>query len=350
MVAASATTPDLRTPACATGSSSADAPSSPLPIAQSPLPASVLLDDLTSPHHSIASVAEKHNLSLADLLTWLELPSTREHMALRESAAYRQVRMVAAVNLSAAAHATIRILEDFNRTAPPDRDARASTDAAAQSAASSESYLRHSIHARKAAWLLSRFARILPVNEDQLQSARAVIRSTRATRVPPAPVSDAPRHEPAPMPAASASRARSDTTSATRVPPAPVSDAPRHELQPVRSAPAPTPNSVAAPIRPLTRAAQLTARAGITPDMIKVDPSPKVITDLDALFAQLTSIAGSMGIDLSDLESLGVNGSPPLAATGPPNSGSASSGESSSGERGILAAQPGEVIHRGAYP
>ncbi|MBX3316549.1 MAG: hypothetical protein KF902_06760 [Phycisphaeraceae bacterium] len=111
-----------------------------------------LLNDLTSPHHSLASIAQKHNLALDALLIWLAQPETLEAISLREHAAYTHVRLVAAVNLSHAVHATVRTLEHFVATPRP-ADPLEPT------------YLRAAIHARKAAWLLSRFSRIVPIND-----------------------------------------------------------------------------------------------------------------------------------------------------------------------------------------
>ncbi|QYK49269.1 MAG: hypothetical protein KF838_05310 [Phycisphaeraceae bacterium] len=164
MVASSATTPvggtalqsgDSATALCPSAPSSALHSDSSFPtLSLSHSVTLSLLNDLTSPHHSLASVAEKHNLTLDALLIWLAQPDTREAISLREHAAYTHVRLVAAVNLSHAVHATVRTLEHFVATPRP-ADPLDPT------------CLRAAIHARKAAWLLSRFSRIVPINASR---------------------------------------------------------------------------------------------------------------------------------------------------------------------------------------
>lgn len=288
MVAHSATT-SPSAPAPQSGDGRTASPcgdtSSPLPIAHSPLPTSALLNDLTSPHHSLASVAEKHNLTLDDLLLWLALPETREAISLRESAAYSHLRLVASVNLSHAVHTTVKTLETFNTTPRP-ADPLDPT------------YLRAAIHARKAAWLLYRFSRLTPLTDDNLAAARRTLRAplipdaharrpesepmrssnTQATLLHEEPAPTTSTRPAVPAPDATQHHDLAAARPTSGVPLVPDSDARRHESEPVlwtntRSTPA-------------------------QPEQQVQDPPP----DMGALLTHLTALAATLGIDLSDLE------------------------------------------------
>ncbi len=121
-----------------------------------------ILDDLAVPQFSLAIVAMKHGLTLSGMLTWLNLPETREVLALRESAAYAHARHVAALNIGHAVETVASIVRDYNTTGP----AREAQDRKTPGSAH-----RSATNARKAAWLLLQFARIVPVNEADLRHA-----------------------------------------------------------------------------------------------------------------------------------------------------------------------------------
>ncbi len=239
-----------------------------------------LLDDLTSPHHSLASVAEKHNLTLSALLTWLDLPSTQEQMAQRETVAYRHVRFVAAVNLSTAVHTTVKLLDTYNKSAPAADPFEPAT-------------LRAAIHARKAAWQLYRFSRAVPINEADLTRARTVLRAT-VSRAAVSRASDCDVREP--------TTASTHATPSTTRRAVPDSETPRQQSEPVANS-ARTPPSAPSPL------------------------------PLDQLVAHLSSIATSLGIDISDLDHMddpafadppeggSTHAAAALAATGPPHPG-----------------------------
>jgi hypothetical protein len=96
------------------------------------------------------------------MLTWLNLPETRDVLALRESAAYAHARHVAALNIGHAVETVASIVRDYNTTRP---------EREAQHRKSPGSAHRAATNARKAAWLLLQFARIVPVNEADLRRA-----------------------------------------------------------------------------------------------------------------------------------------------------------------------------------
>jgi hypothetical protein len=121
-----------------------------------------ILDDLAVPQFSLATVAQKHGLTLSGMLTWLNLPETREVLALRESAAYAHARHVAALNIGHAVETVASIVRDY-KTTRPEREA--------QDRKTPGSAHRAATNARKAAWLLLQFARIVPVNEADLRRA-----------------------------------------------------------------------------------------------------------------------------------------------------------------------------------
>jgi hypothetical protein len=121
-----------------------------------------ILDDLAVPQFSLTIVAQKHGLTLSGMLTWLNLPETREVLALRESAAYAHARHVAALNIGHAVETVASIVRDYNTTRPEREAQDRKTPGTARRAAT---------NARKAAWLLLQFARIVPVNEADLRRA-----------------------------------------------------------------------------------------------------------------------------------------------------------------------------------
>ncbi len=251
-------------------------PAGDLPLlspAAAPHAAAELLSDLTSPHHSLASVAARHNLTLDALLLWLTLPETREAIAHRESAAYTHVRLVASVNLSHAVHTTVKALETFNATPRPADPL-------------DPSYLRASIHARKAAWLLYRFSRLTPLTDDNLAAAR------RALRVPLATDADASRHDAEPVRSTNAQTARAD-------------DGPARTTNTVLHIPTADPargrDPTPPPQRPLPP--QAPPRA------------PESLPDVDTLLAQVAAVAASLGIDISDLDDPNFD---PALHRGPP--------------------------------
>jgi hypothetical protein len=86
-------------------------------------------------------------------------PETREVLALRESAAYAHARHVAALNIGHAVETVASIVRDYNTTRPEREAQDRKTPGSAHRAAT---------NARKAAWLLLQFARIVPVNEADL--------------------------------------------------------------------------------------------------------------------------------------------------------------------------------------
>lgn len=187
-------------------------PSPLVPLLPPPSLADKILDDLSSPHFSLAVVAQMHGLSLAGILAWLNLPETREQLALRESAAYAHTRHVAALNMEHAVQTAASIVRDYN-TSRPEREA--------QDRKTPGSAHRASVHARKAAWLLYRFSRITPVNEADLRHAAGCVPAS-AKR---ANGCDVGGH----------TSANKIAATNVRVPLVPDSDAQRLESEPVRS-------------------------------------------------------------------------------------------------------------------
>lgn len=256
----------------------------PLPPAAAPHAATELLSDLASPHHSLASVAEKHNLSLDALLIWLQHPEARELMALHESAAYAHVRYVGALNLSHAVHTTVKTLETFNATPRPADPL-------------DPSYLRASIHARKAAWLLYRFSRLTPLSDADIAAARSTLRETRSVRhhvegaeAEPPRVSRSHEHT-------DAGRAMPTPAQPIERPTAASNASRREDAHPANPSPTPQP-------------AQSHAQAP--------RPIPAPPANVEELLSQLTVIADSLGIDISDLEDPSFD--PAHVTIGPHNS------------------------------
>lgn len=270
MVASSAPTPADTAPrgvipgAAAVAGQSADS-SFPLCPSVPPSLCPVLLDALASPHHSLASVAEKHGLTLSALLTWLELPETRAELAARESAAYAHVRYVSALNLSHAAHTASRIVGSFNATPLPADP----FDLA---------YFRVAVHARMAASLLLRFSR--------LYAAAAPTPARPASSVSDAPTGRATAGRPAPGPTS----ARPPITPPRA--PSSISD------------PRPAPPDPTAPSGP-------TEPPGPTKLQDPADPTDP--TDMDAMVAHLKVMAKALGIDLPELEMLDALDDPTLS-------------------------------------
>ncbi len=316
MVASAATTPPPN-PALPSHDSSLPRPTVhpagdllPLPPAAAPHAAAELLSDLASPHHSLASVAAQHNIPLGELLAWLESPATREHIALRQSAAYTHVRYVASLNLSHAVHATIRILESFNRTPAPApstpaallADPASSLCSAALSANAVVPYFRRAEQARKASWLLYRFSRLTPVSEHDLSRARTAAGSM--------PLGKSARRADAPAASEASSRATGGV-SASANDRAPAAD-PASFSQTPRSSGCPT-----HALRDLPLSAPLCPPLPSAPPIQSPGHSASESLSLDQLLAQLTSIAGTLGIDISDLDEFPALGG--TSATGPPH-------------------------------
>jgi hypothetical protein len=273
-----------------------------LPLCPS-VPASlcpVLLDHLASPHHSLASIAEHHNLSLSTLLAWLELPAIREKMAHRESIAYRHVRYVAALNLSHAVHTTIRTLEAFNATPRPDDPL-------------DPNYLRAAVHARKAAWLLLRFSRLTPISDlavahNTLRDTESVSRYAEGGEPLPVQPVAAPAHS---KPAQSAA-ALAHPQPAKPQPPTPQPPTP----QPAHPQPAPSeppaqshaqdlavPTTIDSAAGPDAPADHPTDPAPALPNLVVLStPALPDPTDMVALVEQLTALAASLGIGVSDVD------------------------------------------------
>jgi hypothetical protein len=244
-----------------------------LPLCPS-VPASlcpVLLDHLASPHHSLASIAQHHNLSLSTLLAWLELPAIREKMAHRESIAYRHVRYVAALNLS------------------------------------------HAVHARKAAWLLLRFSRLTPISDlavahNTLRDTESVSRYAEGGEPLPVQPVAAPAHS---KPAQSAA-ALAHPQPAKPQPPTPQPPTP----QPAHPQPAPSeppaqshaqdlavPTTIDSAAGPDAPADHPTDPAPALPNLVVLStPALPDPTDMVALVEQLTALAASLGIGVSDVD------------------------------------------------
>lgn len=165
MVAATATSqPDTPPPGSTGGTRVPQSP--PLSASANGL-ASIdsILTDLAAPDASLASVAVKHSISVADLCLWLTRPDIRERMLTIESGACTHVRLTASLNLTRAVHALqttlVSYIELSKRLEPTD-----------------PVLIRASIHARKASWLLLQLARLAPITEEHLARARRVIGDT----------------------------------------------------------------------------------------------------------------------------------------------------------------------------
>lgn len=238
-----------------------------------PAAAEMLLDALASPHHSLASIAQAHNLSLAALLGWLHHPETRARLATRESAAYTHVRYVGAMNLSTAVHTTVKALETFNATPRPADPL-------------DPLYLRSANNARKAAWLLFRFSRLTPLSPAALAPARQTLLQT-ADATPPTPQSRAP-HTPTHDQA---------TTPTQPQLPAQLQAQLQAQANPHPAPPPALPTSHARPSETTARAAETSSET--LPEASHAEPTP---AQLDELLTQLTQLATQLGIDPSDFD------------------------------------------------
>lgn len=277
-----------------------DSASSPLPIDHCPLPASALLDLLASPHHSLASIAEHHNISLSTLLAWLELPAIREKMALRESIAYRHVRYVAALNLSHAVHTTIRTLEAFNAIPRPADPL-------------DPNYLRAAVHARKAAWLLLRFSRLTPIADPDLSVAHNTLRGTQSVSRYAEGGEPLPAH---PQPAQPTAVSAKPQPSPAHQQPAPAPSQPPAQSHSEHLAVPTTIDPAAGPDAPADHPAD---PAPASPTLVVLStPALPDPTDMVALVEQLTALAASLGIGVSDFDD--PADIPALVTVGPPDS------------------------------
>ena len=259
-------------------------PSSPLDFHPDEATADSILIDLASPEHSLASVARKHNVSLAALALWLTTPAARERMLTIERGAYTHVRMSAALNLNAAVHTFVTILDTFQHApdAPsssppsPPADASSAPRSTDSSAPSAFSFLRVALQrqslALRAAYHLCRLSRIVPVSDEDLARARALI-PPRRTGTTPATIENPVR-------------------------PVFMTPAPN-------SAPTPAPIQTADPVSVLlhtrtTAPASLTTAAGAAKAHISAfGPMAGSFTEAAA---RLEAIATSLGVDLSDID------------------------------------------------
>ncbi len=165
-------------PSLASAPSSTDSPSASSASSSSTLSLShsvteSLLVALAEPTASLASVAQAHNISIADLALWLTTPQARDRMLLIESGACTHTRMAASLNLTKAAAALIRVLDNYRALA----DSLAPTDPI---------LLRASTRATKAAYHLYRLSRIVPVDPDLLATLPRPPARTRPQVSPPA--------------------------------------------------------------------------------------------------------------------------------------------------------------------
>ncbi|MBX3360805.1 MAG: hypothetical protein KF912_00740 [Phycisphaeraceae bacterium] len=244
-----------------------------------PAAAETLLDALASPHHSLASIAQAHNISLAALLGWLHHPETRARLATRESAAYTHVRYVGAMNLSTAVHSTVKALETFNATPRPADPL-------------DPLYLRAANNARKAAWLLFRFSRLTPLSPAALAPARQTLLQT-ADATPPTPQSRA-LHAPTHAQAATPTQPQPQLPAQANPHPAPPPALPTSHARPSET------SARAAETSPETLPeAAPHALPHAAPEPAHTEPAP---AELDELLTQLTQLATQLGIDPSEFD------------------------------------------------
>lgn len=226
----------------------------PLPLPPAPVPSlpPSLIADLASPHHSLVSIAEKHNIDLEALTLLLALPQTRDRLDVAESAGYTHLRLAASLNLAAAAHALVRIIEDFRTLATsPDRPSLTDPD-----------YIRASERARKASWLLYQLSRLNP-NAAPCPKTRARNEADPATDAP-TPLPPQPTPQPAPQPTP-------PETTASR----PLSSPDHHEAHP--------------------EPADTTHHAAPTNE-------PTDLPAIEQLVEQLESLSAALGLDPSDID------------------------------------------------
>lgn len=238
-----------------------------------------IIRELAEPSASLDSVAQANGLAVADLALWLTTPAARERMLAIEGGGYAHVRMAASLKLSHAVGALLRVLDTFNALA-------------ASRPASEPLVIRAAIHANKAAYHLYRLSRIMPIDEAQRPRAHHGIRAARtiATQV--------------------SNSIQPQTHFQT--PPQP---------QP-QTQPAPTPAPAGRPIiahdtAPLPQPATQTS---VSRNPAHVPGSaPEVPRDISQLLSQLTALATSLGIDITDLEDPGPDLEPhPLLHASPP--------------------------------
>lgn len=257
--------------------------SSPLPIAHSPLPSS-LLTDLSSPDLSFAAVAARHNLTVDELTLLVMEPDTRARIAATESAGCLRIRLVSTLNLNTVARTLLQVMEDFltlSKSIESDPARLADID-----------YIRASDRARKAAWMLYRLARLTPVNEDALACARSLmlertvsVSERTASSPPPASPSSASSAASAALRVESSSLSPASAEQAHATPPLSdlLTDSGTLDVcQPIQGHVAPAPGSDCVSSEP-------GLAAGASPTLAE-------------LTAQLEHLAQSLGIDTSDLD------------------------------------------------
>lgn len=279
-----------------------------------------LLIDLASPEHSLATVARKHNIPLAALALWLTTPAARERMFTIERGAYTHVRMSAALNLNTAVQTFVTILDNFQRSPAashaseplptPDSSPGAvssptslpsSPPSAATSAFATSTFttvrlaLRQQSLALRAAYHLCRLSRIVPVSDDDLARARAIVppRQTAAANphhTPSEPSRVNPR-DPVP-PSPTPWRARTAA-------PAPAHTPSRSPAPAPTSAPAPAPAPLATPpVATNPHATDAGAEHDAVPNAAQA-PAPASLEDLTT---ELEALARSLGVDISDID------------------------------------------------
>lgn len=246
-----------------------------------PLPAPVLdltdaaaariIRELAEPTASLDTVAAANGLAVADLALWLTTPAARERMLAIEQGGYTHVRMAASLQLSRAVATLIRVLDTFNALA-------------ASRPADDPLVIRAAIHANKSAYHLYRLSRIVPIDETQRARASEGIRAARAfaTHVSHA-ITSPPEPEPQPQ---SQSQPQPASPLANTAPPIVANDA----------APPPQPTTQTPPSHSAAHASD----------------EPRVPTDMSQLLTQLSALATSLGIDISDLDDPGPDLEPHL--------------------------------------
>ncbi|MBX3367077.1 MAG: hypothetical protein KF912_07145 [Phycisphaeraceae bacterium] len=229
-----------------------------------------LLNDVLSPNHSLTSAAAKHNLPLEALTLWLALPETRARLAAMDEAGSAHVRTVASLNLSTSVHTLVQIMADFRALAAA-RSANREIGSHSDTPPDPDDiiYLRASIHARKAAWLLYQLSR------SGTPSARKAAHTSlplggSALRADSAPAGTTPDGT---TPGGTALQSAVPVPPSDLIPPAPEPLSPSAPEPPSPSAPVPlSPSAPSSSTTPashddvITALAALANSLGLTPD------------------------------------------------------------------------------------